>query len=242
MEIYYPFAPVVSASHEVTPNSPSRYWPDRETEKFIRFWTPELEQMGAEQILHWAADTFDLKLALVTVSFGLGGCVLTSMLPKVCADLEVIHIDSGYLFPETRETANRLIEKYAVNIVRHSAETQTEERDFVQPVPRYRSTPARCCHERKYGVLQKLAPKYSALIFAGRRDQSRTPLPILQWDEHLDLLRIYPLARWSKRSLWEKITRESIPYNRLLDHGYSEVGCIPCTVPVFTDWDSVESA
>lgn len=233
--------PPVSQTLEI-PNktifsAPTRHWPDEQTVDFIRFWSGELEQMSAEQILHWAADAFFPKLALVTTSFGLGGCVLTSMLPDVHKEMKVINIDTGYQFPETKETAQRLEEKYGVNIVRHRSGDST-----YREVPLYRSDPSLCCHINKFAVLRGLAPHFDALVFGGRRGRPPSRKQILEWDEHLGLLRIYPLTRWTKRCLWEKISRESIPYNRLLDCGYSEIDCAPCTSPVFSDWDFTETA
>jgi len=69
-----------------------------------------------------------------------------------------------------------------------------------------------------------------------RRDQSpdRAQAKIVGWDKKFGLVKISPLANWTKKDVWKRITDESIPYNPLHDQGFPSIGCWPCTRSVAT--------
>ena len=56
-------------------------------------------------------------------------------------------------------------------------------------------------------------------------------------DEKFGLVKISPLARWTKRDVWARIAAEHIPHNPLHNQGYPSVGCWPCTRPVVAGED-----
>jgi phosphoadenosine phosphosulfate reductase len=64
-----------------------------------------------------------------------------------------------------------------------------------------------------------------------RRDQSadRAQAKIIGWDKKFGLVKISPLANWTKKDVWQRISDESIPYNPLHDQGFPSIGCWPCT-------------
>jgi phosphoadenosine phosphosulfate reductase len=70
-----------------------------------------------------------------------------------------------------------------------------------------------------------------AWISAIRRDQSpdRARAAIVGWDRKFGLVKVSPLANWTKRDVWKLITDHDIPYNPLHDQGYASIGCRPCT-------------
>jgi phosphoadenosine phosphosulfate reductase len=72
---------------------------------------------------------------------------------------------------------------------------------------------------------------FHAWASAIRRDQStdRSVVPIVGWDKKFGLVKVSPLANWSKKDVWNKIVKDSIPYNPLHDQGYPSIGCWPCT-------------
>ena len=62
-----------------------------------------------EDILHWAANTYQQRLAVVT-SFQITGIVTLHMLHELGLEVDVLTIDTGLLFPETYDLMNRLQE------------------------------------------------------------------------------------------------------------------------------------
>ena len=43
------------------------------------------------------------------------------------------------------------------------------------------------------------------------------------------MVKVSPLANWTKARVWDEIVREKVPYNPLHDKGYVSIGCWPCT-------------
>lgn len=70
-----------------------------------------------------------------------------------------------------------------------------------------------------------------AWISAIRRDQSpdRARAAIIGWDKKFGLVKVNPLANWTKRDVWKMVTELNVPYNPLHDKGYTSIGCWPCT-------------
>ena len=88
----------------------------------VQTWTPEaLEALGGEfeektpqETAAWAVETFHPDLALACSFGGPGGVALVDMLVKIQPDIRVFYIDTEFLFPETYETRDRLIERYGI--------------------------------------------------------------------------------------------------------------------------------
>jgi len=75
----------------------------------------------------------------------------------------------------------------------------------------------------------------AAWISAARQDQSatRSATELLEYHEIAGrpILKVFPLARWSRADVWRYIRENGIPYHPLLDQGYTSIGCWPCTRP-----------
>jgi phosphoadenosine phosphosulfate reductase len=80
-------------------------------------------------------------------------------------------------------------------------------------------------------VLRRVVPQFDGWMSGIRRDQSphRAGAPIVGWDKKFGLVKISPLANWTKQQVWKRILDEKVPYNPLHDQGYPSVGCWPCT-------------
>ena len=67
-----------------------------------------------------------------------------------------------------------------------------------------------------------------------RREESqgRKDAPIVGWDEKFGLIKVNPIAAWTKKEVWDYVHKHGVPYNALLDKGYPSIGCAPCTLPV----------
>lgn len=222
---------------------PSKQWPSPEQNALLNFWASDLEHADTRQILDWAFENFHPRLAMA-VSSGLSCPVLVSLLresplQKEYAKIDMFCIDTGYHFPETLEYMDFLEKQFDMNIIRFSPKESVEEFESRFDMPPYQSYQNLCCQARKYEVFQEITSKYDAIICGARRDQSlaRSGFPIVEWDERLGVVRIAPLARWTRRQLWTKIKRESIPYNKLYDYGFDRIECRPCTLPSFSDHD-----
>lgn len=66
-----------------------------------------------------------------------------------------------------------------------------------------------------------------------RRDQSstRAPLPYFEVDT-LQLLKVNPLASWTRKASWAYAAEHSTIYNPLHDQGYASIRDQPLTMPI----------
>ena len=198
----------------------------------------ELDGAAPEDILTWAVETYFPRFTMAT---GLGpeGCLIISMLAKIEPRVYVFNLDTGYQFAETLELRDRICDKYGMTIALERAELSVAEYEARHGGPVYAHNPDRCCFDRKVAVLQRVAARYDAWATGIRRDQSptRADTPIVRWDKKFGMVKISPLACWTKSDVWKRILAEQIPYNPLHDRGYPSIGCQPCTRPVLADED-----
>lgn len=189
-----------------------------------------LETASPEEIISWAVDRYAPYLTMAT-AFGPEGCVILSMLARIAPETYVFNLDTGYQFPETLELRDRIFEKYGIEVDLLQPELSVAEYEAIHGGPLYRTNPDQCCFDRKIKTLKRAAEVMHAWMSGIRRDQSqdRAQAAIVGWDKKFGLVKISPLANWTKADVWKRITDEGIPYNPLHDQGYPSIGCWPCT-------------
>ncbi len=189
-----------------------------------------LEDSYPEEIIAWAVEHYQPKLTMAT-AFGPEGCVILSMLARIDPGVYVFNLETGYQFRETLELRDRIAEQLGIVVDFRRPALSVEQYEALNGGPVYKSDPDRCCFDRKITVLRQVAAQHSAWMSGIRRDQSphRAHAPIVGWDRKFGLVKISPLAKWTKRDVWKRIARDKIPYNPLHERGYPSVGCWPCT-------------
>lgn len=190
----------------------------------------ELESASPQEILRWAVERFSPRFTMAT-AFGPEGMVILHMLAELASDTPVFNLDTGYQFKETLELRDRVAQRYGIEVELKRPELSVAEYETKNGGPVYTSDPNRCCADRKLAVLHKAVVGMHAWASAIRRDQSpdRAKAPIVGWDKKFGLVKVSPLANWTKQQVWKLITDQDIPYNTLHDQGYTSIGCQPCT-------------
>jgi len=186
----------------------------------------DLKHADPETILLWAVDAFPGKTAL-TVSFGGGGVVLAHLLSRIDRTVPVIFLDTGFHFTETYAFKEQFAKRYGLNLI--------ELKPLTDPGPLYKTDPDRCCFIRKVEPLERVIVGFDAWISAVRQDQSATRSATELVEQHevdgRSIVKVFPLAHWSRADVWRYIRENGVPYHPLLDQGYSSIGCWPCTRP-----------
>ncbi|HEY2147822.1 MAG TPA: phosphoadenylyl-sulfate reductase, partial [Pirellulales bacterium] len=143
----------------------------------------------------------------------------------------VFNLDTGYQFKETLELRDEIKRRYGIEVELKRADTTIEQYEAQHGGPLYKTNPDQCCFDRKVSVLRRAAVGFDAWMSGIRRDQSsdRARAPIVGWDKKFGLVKISPLANWTKKDVWKLILDKNIPYNPLHDQGYMSIGCWPCT-------------
>lgn len=189
-----------------------------------------LESESPQQILRYAVDRFAPRFTMAT-AFGPEGMTLIHLLAEIAPETPIFNLDTGYQFDETLELRERVKQRYGIEVELKRPDTTVEQYEAINGGPVYKSDPNRCCFDRKLRVLQDAAKGMYAWASAIRRDQSedRKRAAIVGWDQKFQLVKISPLANWTKNDVWKLITTHKIPYNPLHDKGFPSVGCWPCT-------------
>ena len=198
----------------------------------------ELEASTPQEILAWAVRRYAPKFTMAT-AFGPEGMTILHMLAQIAPDTPVFNLDTGYQFKETLELRDEVKRRYGMEVELKRPVLTVEQYEAANGGPVYSHDPNRCCFDRKLTVLKQAAVGFDAWASAIRRDQSpdRAKAPIVGWDKKFGLVKISPLANWTKKEVWSLISKEDIPYNPLHDQGYTSVGCWPCTRSVLPGED-----
>lgn len=203
----------------------------------------EFESASATEILQWAFEQFGSSAAIGT-SFQGAGLVTIHHAVAAGLPLPVFTIDTGLLFPETLELKNRLENYFGIVIEPLVPERTVEEQADDLGEKLWLSNPDLCCTLRKVEPLQKRLGQLDAWIAGLRREQSagRANIEVLELYEfdrlrEKNILKVNPLARWSREQVWEYIRQHRIPYNPLMDRGFRSIGCYPCTRLVISGQD-----
>ena len=179
----------------------------------------DFESAPANKIIQWAVDTFHPHLSL---SASMTDAVLIDLATGVEPSIEVVFIDTGYHFPETLETVERVRRQYGLNLRIMSVPHHDEEL--------WRIDPENCCSAVKVGQLDRALNGKLAWMSGLRRAESDTRLsaPVIGRDIR-GLVKINPIATWTDEDVAGYVADHDVPLNPLLLQGYTSIGCMPCT-------------
>jgi len=169
----------------------------------------------------------------------------------------VIHIDTGYKFPEIYEFRDKISKEWNLDLIIARNEEATKK--GMSP----KNGKLACCTQLKTEALKNLIRKeeYDALILAIRRDEHGirakeryfsprdeefhwryTDQPAELWDlyvkpsEDFSHMRVHPILHWTELDVWQYVKHEGLPVNPLYfakdGMRYRSLGCKPCTVPI----------
>lgn len=186
---------------------------------------PDLEALDADAVIAHAVQRHHPKLVLLC-SFQKEESVLVDALVALTGGREpvdIVTIDTGVLFPETLSTWRAFETRFGVDV-------RVEDATSPDGLP---WTAERCCGDLKVAALERALAGADAWITGIRREQSptRASAKKVEWDERRGMWKYNPLADWTDKDLWQRITERELPYNPLHDQGYESIGCAPCTQP-----------
>ncbi|NTY01971.1 phosphoadenylyl-sulfate reductase [Deinococcus sp. JMULE3] len=178
-------------------------------------------------VIRWTLETH--PDVLMPSAFNLNGVVLLDLAVKAGYRGEVVFVDTGYHFPETRATRDRLAARYPELTFVTLNDGASPEDGQTDPAL-YASDPDACCAVRKVAPLQaylrERAP--SALLNARSRDQASTRADI-PFVEDGARVKVNPLAHWTREMLETYAREQDLPVNPLYWDGFLSVGCWTCT-------------
>jgi phosphoadenosine phosphosulfate reductase len=177
----------------------------------------------------------DFSPASFATSLGAEDMVITDLIARAKADIELFTLDTGRLPEETHRLIQQVRLHYGIAIRAYAPERADVETYVAENGPNafYDSIELRkeCCRIRKVVPLGRALAGKRAWLTGLRREQSvtRADLGVREWDADHKLEKFNPLIDWTTDDVWAYIRRYEVPYNALHDRGYPSLGCAPCT-------------
>jgi phosphoadenosine phosphosulfate reductase len=186
----------------------------------------ELEHAHPADIVRWAADQFGLEHLVLTASFE--DAVLVHVAATAVPGIEVVLLDTQYLFAETKWFAEELRQRLDLNL---RIEHPTSD---IVPDNLWQTDTEGCCNVRKVLPLQRALAGKAAWITGVRRADgpTRANTPVASFDIGRGLTKVNPLATFSDDDVELYQQLYDLPKNPLSERGYPSIGCWPCTRPV----------
>lgn len=187
-----------------------------------------LDGSTAEERVAWVLDQFGGEGVAMTSSFGAQSAVLLHLVTRQMAEVPVILIDTGYLFPETYQFIDELSDRLALNLKVYRSEMSAawqEARygklweDGLEGI-------------KRYNTINKVEPLNRALEELGigvwmtglRRSQSSTRqgLPVLAAAS--GRVKVHPIVDWNDKDVFRYLKEHDLPYHPLWEKGYVSIG------------------
>ncbi len=192
-----------------------------------------------EEVLRWAFTNFGQDVAIAT-GFGVEGMVLLDIATRVSPEIKVFTGDTDFLFPETYDLIDRVEKHYGIKVERLYSALTPDEQERAHGTELWNRNPDQCCSIRKVEPLRNKLAELSAWITAIRRDQTsvRAAARKIEWDAKFNLVKVNPIADWTKQMVWDYVRKHDVPYNPLHDSNFPSIGCTHCTRAVQPGEDS----
>jgi phosphoadenosine phosphosulfate reductase len=188
-----------------------------------------------QRVVAWALERFAGRELVVTTSFGMEGCALIDMMAAHRRPVRVVYLDTMFLFPETYALRDRMVARYPhLTFENRGTALSPGEQERLFGPELWRRDPDACCRLRKVEPMRAALAGVDVWVTGLTRSQSasRAALEVVAWDWQYQLVKVNPLAGWSRAQVWEYVRTRGVPYNELHERGYPSVGCTHCTVAV----------
>ena len=191
-----------------------------------------LATRDASERIQWAFAALPGEHVLSS-SFGAQSAAVLHLVTRASADIPVVLVDTGYLFPETYRFADELTTKLRLNLKVYRPEIGVAwmEARFgklweqgIEGINRYNRL-------RKVEPMQRALGDLGARAWiAGlRRSQTSTRANI----EFLELRdgrwKFHPIADWNDRDAWNYLQAHQLPFHPLWERGYISIGDVHTT-------------
>lgn len=213
------------------------------TPETVLWLDKQFGSLTTEEVLAWAWLRFGPRAAIGT-SFQSAGILMIDLARKNGFDFPVFTLDTGVLFPETIALKQRLERFYDIEIESLVPDITVEQQEEIHGPALWERNPDLCCTVRKVLPLRDKLRDLDCWITGLRRQQSATRasigmIELYKFNEAggKDIVKLNPVANWSREEVWTYVRGNHLPYNPLHDKGYRSIGCVHCTRKTTRDSD-----
>jgi phosphoadenosine phosphosulfate reductase len=172
-------------------------------------------------------------------SFSAEDIVVLHMMRQINPEARVFALDTGRLDPETYELAEQVQQRFGATIEWTFPRFEPlQELVRAKGMYSFRNSVEdrkECCFIRKVEPLRRALSGLTAWVTGMRREQAATRGGLQQFEvDHANggIQKVNPIAGWGVAETWCYVAEHNLPYNRLYDRGYTQIGCQPCTTSV----------
>lgn len=173
----------------------------------------------------------DQRSIYATSSFQTQSVPLLHLLSEFYNDVEILFIDTGFLFPETYEFKDLLVKTLNLNVrtIKPSV-SKHQQIDGDTGLFQYSLNPDKCCQINKVEPLDEFWSKNDVWISGVRRDQSsiRNQMDVIE-KKNTGIIKFHPMLEWNSKKIYDYIKKYNLPKHPLEKEGYVSIGCVPCT-------------
>lgn len=191
-----------------------------------------LATLTAERRIAWSLRALAGEHVLSS-SFGAQAAVSLHLATRIRADIPVVLVDTGYLFPETYRFVDALRERLRLNLKVYRPEVGAAWMEArlgklweqgLDGIQRYN-------HLRKVEPMQRALTELGARTWiAGiRRSQSHSRAQVDFLELHAGRWKLHPIADWHDHDVWRYLHHHDLPYHPLWHAGYVSIGDVHTT-------------
>jgi phosphoadenosine phosphosulfate reductase len=215
-----------------------------ETKSDVELVNGAFSSKKAAERMSWLYDQFGARLVLSS-SFGLQAAVMLHLVSKHAPQIPVIWLDTGYLFPETYQYAEKLIDSLGIDVQVYQPKVSAARQEALYGKLWEQGEK----ENSQYGIINKVEPMNRALQELGtdiwvsglRRSQSSTRVDRNFAEQQKRTLKVYPILDWADAQVSAYFYDNNLPKHPLEAEGYQTMGDRHSTSPVI-EGESAESS
>lgn len=195
----------------------------------------ELAMKQAGERVQWLYENHGARV-MASTSFGLQAAVMLHLISEYAPKTPVAFVDTGYLFPETYQYIDTLLNRFDVDLRVYQPKLTAARQEALYGKLWEQGEEG----NQKYGLINKVEPMDRAIKDLGadiwlsglRRTQSRTRQDRPFVEQQGSTIKAYPILDWADAQVHAYYHMHDLPRHPLESQGYVTMGDWHSTVPV----------
>lgn len=170
---------------------------------------------------------FNPGKVMVTSSFAATSAYFLHIISTIRPEQPVHFIDTGYHFQETLKYKDYLIERFGLNVIDVTPDSQQHQVSLENEM--WRTDPDLCCQVNKVNPLEEAKENYDLWISSLMRWQTEHRAGLEIFEERRGMIKFNPMIDVTREERDAYIAEHDLPFHPLVEQGYHSIGCSHCT-------------
>lgn len=185
------------------------------------------ESLSPKERLEELFREFPTDDILITSSFGTTSAVILHLISQVKPDHPIHFINTGYLFQETIDYKDKLVDQLGLNVV--EVGTAENKHRFTKENHTYQYHQDLCCFINKVQPLNEVKANHKVWVSGLLAHQNANRQGLNIFEPKKDIMKFHPILDMSKSEVELYHYIYDLPEHPLLNEGYASLGCTHCT-------------